>query len=69
MRQKQRTGLLNVQLRDETHKRAWKEAEEAVASALDTDPDELTRSVVARELCEAYTGNQPCGRWRGGSDD
>lgn len=64
MSQSQRTGLLNVQIRTDEHQQAWEEAEKAVASVLDKEPDELTRETVAREVCEAYVGRDACGRWR-----
>mgnify|MGYP000209175638 CR=1 FL=1 len=56
--------LLNVQLRRESDRRAWEQAESVVARELGIDPDDLTRAEAARELCEAYCGNNACGQWK-----
>jgi len=64
MSQRQRTGLLNVQLRRSEDQQVWEQAERAVAESLNTDPDSLSRPEVARELAEAYVGGNPLGRWQ-----
>lgn len=64
MSQRQRTGLLNIQLRDSESQQVWQQAEQAVAQSLGVDPDSLSRAEVARELAEAYTGQNPLGRWQ-----
>lgn len=66
---RERTGLLNVQLRKEPDKEAWQEAEKAVAQIFGVDVEDLSRREVARELAEGYIGRDACGRWRGENDD
>ncbi|WP_136689989.1 hypothetical protein [Halorhabdus amylolytica] len=60
----ERTGLLNIQLSSPEDQEVWQQAEQAVAQTLGTDSDDLSRSDVARELAEAYTGQNPLGAWQ-----
>jgi len=57
-------GQLGVMISDDATKRAWEEAEEAVADELGVGVNELAGWEVARELAEAYTGGDALGGWR-----